>query len=361
MSRSHYRQELPDAAASERLQKLLEILPSFALLAGLRLDLFVLLESGPATAAELARRLGADQRRLSQLLYALAAIEVLAIEKPASSGTQAEGEFRFRNSVEGSRFLVPGKPEYLAGHQELLAMLWDAALKTADSIRAGRPLAEKDFSAMSAEELSTFLGGLHSNALQRGRELAGNDWLGGCRRVADIGSGSGGILIGLAEELPGLRSTAVELPRVAEVTRGFVSQSSVANRIEIVGADLTAGQVVLPGPDRSRLEPGSFDAVLMVSFLQVLSPEQAGRVVARAACLLRPGGALYVIGAGILDEGRTTPARGALFNLAFLNIYEEGRSYTAGEHRDWLLQAGLAAFEARELDDGTSVIRALKP
>ena len=67
------------------------------------------------------------------------------------------------------------------------------------------------------------------------------------------------------------------------------------------------------------------------------------------------------IGAGILDEGRTTPAKGALFNLAFLNIYEEGRSYTAGEHRDWLLQAGLAAFEARELGDGTRVIRALKP
>ena len=354
------RQELPDAAGSERLQRLLEILPSFALLAGLRLDLFALLENGPATAAELAERLDADQRRLNQLLYALAAIELLAVEKTAAPGT-IEGGPRFCNSAEASSFLVPGKPEYLAGHQELLAMLWEAALKTSDSIRAGRPLAVKDFAAMSREELSGFLGGLHSNALHRGRELAGSAWLAGCRRVADIGSGSGGVLIGLAEALRGLRATAVELPRVAEVTRRFVSQSSVADRIDIVGADLTADQVVLPEPDRSRLEPGSFDAVLMVSFLQVLGPEQAGRVVARAAGLLCPGGALYIIGAGILDEGRTTPAKGALFNLAFLNIYEEGRSYTAGEHRDWLLQAGLTAFEARELDDGTSVIRALKP
>ena len=328
----------PGTSGSERLEKLLDILPSFALLAGLRLDLFSLLENAPATAAELAERLGADRRRLDQLLYALAAVDLLATEKPAAPGKPGPGEPRFSNSPEASRFLVPGKGEYLAGHQELLAMLWDAALKTADSIRAGRPLAEKDFAAMSGEELSTFLGGLHSNALQRGRELAGSGWLGGCRRVADIGSGSGGLLIALAGELPELRAVAVELPRVAEVTRGFVSRSPVAGRIDVAAADLTAESPVISETDRSRLAPGSFDAVLMVSFLQVLSPGQARRVVARAAGLLRPGGALHVIGAGILDDGRTTPAKGALFNLAFLNIYEEGRSYTAGEHRHWLRQ-----------------------
>ena len=358
---SGYQKVPTDAAGSERLEKLLEILPSFALLAGLRLDLFALLENGPATAAELGDRLGADSRRLGQLLYALAAVELLAIEKPAAPGMPDEGEPRFRNSPEASRFLVPGKAGYLAGHQELLAILWDAALKTADSIRAGRPLAEKDFAAMPREELTTFLGGLHSAALQRGRELAGSEWLGGCGRVADIGSGSGGLLIGLAEELPELHATAVELPDVAEVTRDFVSQSPAAERIEIVPADLTAGRVAMPEPDRSRLAPGSFDAVLMVSFLQVLDPGQAARVVGRAAGLLRSGGALYVIGAGILDDGRTTPAKGALFNLVFLNIYEEGRSYTEVEHGDWLRQAGFADPQLRELTDGTRVIRALKP
>ena len=351
----------PGTSGGGRLEKLLDILPSFALLAGLRLDLFSLLENAPATAAELAERLGADRRRLDQLLYALAAVDLLATEKPAAPSQPLPGEARFSNSPEASRFLVAGKAEYLAGHQELLAMLWEAALKTADSILAGRPLAEKDFAAMPEEELAAFLGGLHSNALQRGRELAGNGWLGGCRRVADIGSGSGGLLISLVRELPKLRAVAVELPRVAEVTRGFVSQSPVAERIDVAAADLTADEVAISESDRSRLAPGSFDAVLMVSFLQVLSPGQARRVVARAAGLLRPGGALHVVGAGILDDGRTTPAKGALFNLAFLNIYGEGRSYTEGEHRDWLRQAGLAPPELRELEDGTRVISARKP
>ena len=351
----------PVAAAGERLEKLLDILPSFALLAGLRLDLFAMLESGPATASELAERLGADRRRLGQLLYALAAVDLLATGKPAAPGKPAPGEPRFSNSPEASRFLVPGKTDYLAGHQELLAILWNAALKSADSIREGRPLAEKDFAAMPEEELTAFLGGLHSMALQRGRELAGGEWLGGCRRVADIGSGSGGLLIALAEELPELRAVAVELPRVAGMTRRFVSQSQVAERIEVAAADLTADEVAMSETDRSRLEPGSFDAVLMVSFLQVVSPGQARRVVCRAAELLRPGGALHVVGAGILDDGRTTPAKGALFNLAFLNIYREGRSYTEGEHRDWLLRAGLADPESRQMEDGTRVISARKP
>ena len=355
------RQVKPVSTASERLEKLLDVLPSFALLAGLRLDLFAILESGPATASELAERLGADRRRLGQLLYALAAVDLLATEKPAASANPAPGGPRFRNSPEASRFLVPGKGEYLAGHQELLAILWNAALKTADSIREGRPLAEKDFAAMPEEELAAFLGGLHAMALQRGRELAGSEWLGGCRLVADIGSGSGGLLIALAEELPELRAVAVELPRVAGMTRDFVSRSPVAGRIEVAAADLTADEVAMSETDRSRLEPCSFDAVLMVSFLQVLSPGQARRVVCRAAELLRPGGALHVVGAGILDDGRTTPVKGALFNLAFLNIYGEGRSYTEGEHRDWLLHAGLAAPELREMEDGTRVVSARKP
>ena len=145
------------------------------------------------------------------------------------------------------------------------------------------------------------------------------------------------------------------------MTRDVVAKSPVAGRIEVAAADLTADEVAMSETDRSRLEPGSFDAVLMVSFLQVLSPGQARRVVCRAAELLRPGGALHVIGAGILDDGRTTPPKGALFNLAFLNIYEKGRSYTEGEHRDWLLHAGLAAPELREMEDGTRVISACKP
>ena len=335
----------------ERLEKLLEILPSFALLAALRLELFARLADSPSTAARLAELLDADPRRLSELLYALAAIGLLTVDAQADDSTQD----LFSNSDQATRYLVPGKPEYIAGHQELLALVWDAALKTTDSIRESRPLARKDFATMPPAELNTFMGGLHAGALERGRELAHNGWLDDTDRVLDIGGGSGGLAIALAEERPDLHATVVELPNVAEVTRTFVAPSTAADRVDIVATDLSAEHAEIPLPNET------FSAAVMVSFIQVLAPEQAQRALRRACDLLRPGGALYIIGVGLLDDDRVTPAGGALFNLIFLNIYEQGRSYTDSEHRAWLSDAGFEDPKPLELSDGTRVLRTTKP
>jgi len=44
----------------------------------------------------------------------------------------------------------------------------------------------------------------------------------------------------------------------------------------------------------------------------------------------------------------------------YLNVYNEGQAYTEREHKEWLKEAGLEAFERRILPDGFSLIRARK-
>ncbi len=48
-------------------------------MAGLQLDVFAHLSRRPSTASELAAALGVDERRLSQLLRALSAVDLLHI------------------------------------------------------------------------------------------------------------------------------------------------------------------------------------------------------------------------------------------------------------------------------------------
>ena len=100
--------------------------PSFAMLAGMQLDLFTPLKDGPMNVGELAQALGVDSTKLEPLLYCLVAAELLTVE----------GE-RFSNTPEADHFLVRGKPAYQGGRHESFSEHWNTTLKTAESIRAG--------------------------------------------------------------------------------------------------------------------------------------------------------------------------------------------------------------------------------
>ena len=72
---------------------------------------------------------------------------------------------------------------------------------------------------------------------------------------------------------------------------------------------------------------GSYDAVIMKSFIQVLNPDQARRALANIHRVTEPGGAVYILGAA-LDDSRLSPAEAVASSLNFLNVYDGGQSYT---------------------------------
>lgn len=339
-----------DELQPQRIQELLSVLPSFALLAGLQLDVFTRLAAGPATAAGLAGLLGVEVLRLERLLYALVAIDFLEVRRTDG------GIDLFANTPEADLFLVEGRAEFVGHERNLWSRVWNAALQTADSVRSDSPRAMLDFAEIPREELRVFLEGLHRGAVSMGEELA-RRWLSSCAAVLDVGGGSGGMSVALTQSCPDLAATIVELPAVAPVTRELV-EAEGAERVSVVAADL--GE---PAADSlpQDLVAGSFDAAVCKSFLQCLGPAEAERAVARITRLLRPGGELYVIGVGLLDDTRVTPAHATLFDLIFLNIYEGGRAYTEAEHRQWMAAAGLESVQRLELDDGSPFLRGRRP
>ena len=114
------------------------VYPSFAMMAGMQLDVFTPLKDGPMSAARLAEALDVPQEKLRPLLYALVNAELLRIE-----------DDQFANTPEGDLYLVRGRSTYLGGAHELYSYLWSAALAAGQSIRAGAPNKKHYFSAMS--------------------------------------------------------------------------------------------------------------------------------------------------------------------------------------------------------------------
>src|SRR5262249_22812199 len=123
----------------ETIEKLVNaVYPSFAMLAGMQLDVFTPLHDGARSAEHLAQMLGVPPAKLSQLLYALVVAGLLTVD----------GD-RFANTPEAHAFLVRGRPAYRGGTHEGLVLRWHAALQTAETIRTGSPQAKQDYAAMS--------------------------------------------------------------------------------------------------------------------------------------------------------------------------------------------------------------------
>lgn len=315
------------------------VYPPFAMLAGMQLDLFTPLKDSPMSAEQIAEATGVGSAKLKPLLYALVSAQLLTVE----------GEL-FANTDAANRFLVQGSPSSMVDLHEFYSVLWEAALKTAQSIRTGLPQAKLDYSALSKDELQQFFRGEHPKAVAAGRNLAARYDFSSYRTLLDVGGGSGGLAIGVTEACPNIKATVVDLPTVTPITQRFVEEADTGNRVRVVTAD------VVHGPP-----PGSYDVAVLRSLIQVLSPDDARRVLKNISQVMSPGGTIYIAGSGIIDNSRTSPPEKVGLNLVFINIYDEGQAYTEQEHRDWLAEAGFDGFERTIFSGGDSIITAQKP
>jgi len=324
---------------STRIENLLASVPhALALRAGVELGVFTLLGSGPATAESLGAALSVDPARLSRLLYALASIGLLEVE-----------DGRFRNSAEAAAFLDASSPTYRAGDHALLRELWGADLLTADSLRENRPAALHDFSEAGPEAAAAFSRMLAPGGLTFGRLLAEELDLSATGSVIDIGGGAGTILVGLRERWPHIAATLFELPTVAAAAPDILSEYG-AHDVVVEDGDIT----VAPSA-------GRHDLAILKAVVQVLPADQARSSILNAARCLKPGGEIVIAGWGVVDDDRLGPLEGVFLNLTFLNLYRSGESYTDGQYRAWMTEAGFRDISRSRLPDGCTLFRARLP
>ena len=231
------------------------VYPSFAMLAGMQLDVFTPLKDKPMNAESLANLLKVKETKLSPLLYALVTAGLLTVEDGFFSNTQ-----------EADTFLVRGRPEYMGGLNGFYSNLWHAALKTAESIRTNKPQAKHDWSNLPEDALIKYFRGQYPGSLRAGRQLARRIDFARFKRLLDAGGGTGGLSIGISEASPNIETTVVDLPAVAAISDQFIMEAGLSDRITTMGIDLI-----------DTTPEGSYDVAVLRALIQIMTPEHAKR------------------------------------------------------------------------------------
>ena len=312
------------------------VYPSFALLAGLQLDVFTHLREKSLSAENLASEIGVLPYKLQPLLFSLVQAGLL-IFKDSS----------FSNTSEANQYLVKGEPAYVGARNGLTSGNWKRMLDMAATIRAGKPPAEYD-DPSSPDELVEVFQGLYPGAVADAKLLLEKFDFSDCQELLDIGGGSGGLGITIAKSNPQLIATILDLPSVTPLTKKFVENENANNQIKIFAADAVNDPI-----------PGLYDVVIARHLFQVLSRKSAQKLLNKIEKILKPGGSLYIIGF-ILENSRQAPSQAVDFNLVLITSSEFGEAYTDHEYREWLRNAGFTDDTRILLPNGSSLISVKK-
>jgi hypothetical protein len=296
-----------------------------AMLAGMKLDLFTPLGHGPLDASSLAEKLGVNANKLAPLLYALVLIDLLSVN---------DGEFS--NSPVADEYLVRGKDAYIGDVHKIWYRNLIATLKTPESIQTGVPQDKYDWKNMTEEELWVLYEGMAAPDAVFANVLSKRFDFTDCQNLLDAGGGSGTLSIALTKIHPQLKATVVDFPSVTPITKKFVNDLDASDKVEVCDCDLTHDFI-----------PGQYDLAILGSVIQTLSREEARQVILNVGQAVMPGGRLFLFGSGMLQDTRLAPKAAVELNLVFINVYDEGQSYTESEYREWLHEAGFVDLDFR--------------
>jgi DNA-binding CsgD family transcriptional regulator len=256
---------------------------SRVLLTALELDVFSALGKG-ATAAELALNLGTDPRATEMLLNALAAVGALV---------KRDGVFR---CTEESKGLGPARMGLMH-----MVHLWDTWSRLTDCVKSGKAVATRGPESFPEARTRAFIAAMHARARENAEQAVRH------AEILDLGA-----VVPLAEE--------------------YIREAGLQSRVRVRPGDMLTADF-----------GEGYDLVLLSAVCHMWGEDDNRSLIKRCAQALVPGGHL-VIREFILDEDRTAPPFAAIFAINMLVGTEHGNSYTEGEYRTWMTEAGLGAI-----------------
>src|SRR5262249_60419607 len=165
----------------------------------------------------------------------------------------------------------------------------------AETVPAGVPQRGMDYGSMPADARESFYRGTFTECLAAGRVLARSRDFSDFHSLVDVGGGSGGLAIAMAETWPNLTITIADLPAITPVAQRYVDEAGFATRINVCPTNVVSDPL-----------GGSYDIAVMRGLFPVLTPDQIGSALANVHSALKPGSPLYIVG-WILDDSHITP------------------------------------------------------
>jgi hypothetical protein len=302
------------------------------------LGLFGALEHAPATAAELAIRLGIEARATEAIAALMTALGFLS---------HADG--RFALASPGRTYLLPQGPYYWGG---MLKRMRDNPVdcnKLVDALRRGKAADEARLTGMwqapkpPDAALVAFTHAMHAHSFALAMSTIARFELGGATRVLDVAGGSGSYSIAAALRHRDLPCTVLDLAAVCGVAASYAQQHGVADRVSVVAADM----FVDPWPS-------GCDRVLLSDIFHDWDDERCRLLAERAYAALPPGGRILVHEMLLDDDGLGPEA--ALSYSMIMVFVAQGRQRSARELTAILAGAGFRNVTVTATANGYAVV-----
>ena len=303
------------------------------------LDLFTILSKAPASAQKVAGRISGDERAVSMLLDALAAMGFIV-----KRGLQ----YRCEDSV--SRFLSRDSPQSVLPmilHMSSLWNRWSRLTDIAKDVDAAKE--EFDFSRED-EELCAFIGAMHAIGAPLAKQIVAAVDAGSSRALLDVGGGSGTYTIAFLRAFPEMKATLFDLPEVIEMARERLREEGLLDRTTLV-----------PGSFYAQEFPTGHDLALISAIIHSNSLEENLELYGKVFRALKPGGRILVRD-HVMSPDRTYPRDGAIFAINMLVGTSGGGTYTYEEIAAGLSEAGFTRIKLiRQGEHMDAVVEGYKP
>jgi ubiquinone/menaquinone biosynthesis C-methylase UbiE len=282
-----------------------------------RLGIFRELAAGPATAAELAERLGLREQGTKLLLDTLCANRTLRI---------GSGE-RYELTRRNRKWLDPESESYLGGFIADTHHYWAWWEGLEELVRDGRAVEMHDRPADDPYWRSYITGQYEIARLSSDdvAKAAGLD--AGGTSLLDVAGGHGEFSMALCRRHPDLRATIVDLPGSARIGREIVAEAGMTERVAYVEGDMF--EAPFGGPH---------DGALCFNIIHHLQPQPMRELFERVAAALRPGAPLCVLDVFDRPPG-STPDIGSVLGL-FFHLTSDADTYSAEEVSEWIAASG---------------------
>ena len=315
---------------------------SAILRAGIKLDVFSLLESNSLTSQEVALRIGASPRYTQSFLDCCAVLDLL---------DKIDG--KFHNSSMASRFLVKGKEAYVGDHALHHTNTWASWGHLDQVIKTGKTLLPYETGYIDAATYWTdYMIGQHNRATSgQARYLVQSLDLRKKRKLIDLGGGAASYSIALCGANPQLKAVVVDQKEPLSIARPLVEEEKMQDRITFLEGDLFDTQL------------GTGYDVCLISGVVLIKPEADCRRLCKIAFdILEPGGLVVIQDYMSIEDDPRRKRLDTLEDLYVLVVFDPGAGDRQGtEVASWLEDAGFKNTQAIQLPTQLGLVTAEKP
>ncbi|SCE49597.1 O-methyltransferase [Streptomyces sp. DvalAA-14] len=336
----------PSVQAAMRLREIVfGAAPAAAVRAAATLGVADALDDTPATAEDLAGRLGVEPKPLRRLLLTL-----------ESHGLFAETDDGMFVHTEMSRLLREDAPGSLH-HISLWCTepwTWQVWPRLAEAVRTGSGVFPDVFGksffdylhSEGGESARVFDRAMTSSSRQAANDLAEFVDLTGVGSVVDIGGGQGFVLAGLLERDPALHGTLLDLPAVvANADSRLRDGGSLADRVRL-----------LPGDCREAI-PVRADLYIIKNILEW--DDASTRATLRNVMAAAEPGARVLVIENLVDDSPSMRFTTAMDLLLLLNV--GGAKHSKKSMTALMAEAGLELRDIRPVNSYLHAFQAVVP